>query len=347
MCLSLLVCFAFAGCKGDEDTVSSTPKNTSSKTETAESKEETSSKQETSRPAEIIPVDTYGDLLKKMKESGKQLAFYGKWATDGSADGTDAAELTNALNSYRHKISFVAYSIKNDRAVCYNTESDAFCACTVKAAYVLYALKEMEKAQINPDETYLTYEKKHHETGTGDMQYSPYGTKFTIRTTVEKTMSISDNVGYMMLVDRFGRDGYNKWISALGCESLQIKPTVWALHAKSHDLAVVWREIYNYFKQKENNIYSKLLYDCTTNTANGYAAAALKDVDYSHKQGNNRGGDWHSYSDAGIVWRENEPYIISVITDAPGPSDYDAQMMAKIITYVDKKITEQNNIDIP
>lgn len=241
------------------------------------------------------------------------------------------AELQNILNGYSRNISLSVYSVDGSKALYYNTEAEIFGACTVKAAYTLYACKQMEGGNGNLSVP-ITYEQKHYEPGTGDMQYSPFGTVFTMETALQKSMSISDNVGYLMAVDYFGRDGYNSFISEMGCDSLQIKPTVWSLRTKSQDLVKLWCEIYNYFETDTE--YSRFLYNSCTNTAGNYATAALGGVDYSHKQGHNSTGDWLSLSDAGIVWKGETPYIIAILTDAPGPSSYDAGVFAQITQIV-------------
>lgn len=240
-------------------------------------------------------------------------------------------ELQEILNSHKYNISLSVYSIDGQKGLEYNTNKEIFGACTVKAAYTLYSCKQMESGNGNLTIP-ITYDKKHYEPGTGDMQYSPFGTVFTMETALHKSMSISDNVGYLMTVDYFGREGYNSWISELGCNSLQIKPTVWSLKTKANDLVKIWCEIYNYFNS--NGKYSDFLYNSCTNTAGNYATATLEGVDFSHKQGHNSTGDWLSFSDAGIVWKGEHPYVIAILTDAPGPNSYSRGEFAKIIEIV-------------
>ena len=286
-----------------------------------------------SKPTESKPQNNYGNLLEKLPNAGKSVTAYG--ALEDEEFSAALLELEGVLKGYKHNISVAAFTLDNQKALTYNTETGIFGACTVKAAYTLYCLKEIEKGNGSLEAT-MTYEKKHYEPGTGDMQYSPFGTVFDMKTIISKCMSISDNVGYLMMVDYFGRDGYNEWITELGCPSLTIKPTVWSLRTKANELVIVWKEIYDYFKTDSE--YSRFLYDICTNTPHNYATAALEGVTYSHKQGHNSKGDWLSYSDAGIVWKENNPYIIAVITDAPGPSSYDANIMKQIITVIDGKL---------
>ncbi len=241
------------------------------------------------------------------------------------------SDLQDILNGHRYNISLSIYSVDGSKGLEYNTETGIFGACTVKAAYTLYACKQME-AGNGSLQTELAYEQKHYESGTGDMQYSPFGTVFTMETALHKSMSISDNVGYLMSVDYFGRDGYNTYVNNLGCPSLMIKPTVWSLRTKANDLVKIWCEIYNYFGTDTE--HAKFLKDSCTNTAGNYATAALSGVEYSHKQGHNSTGDWLSLSDAGIVWKGDNPYIIALLTDAPGPNSYSSGEFAKIAQIV-------------
>ncbi len=272
-------------------------------------------------------------VMPQLLEVGKSVTVSGELENEQYSE--KIAELQNTLNGYSHNISLAVYSVDGSKSLTYNTEAQIFGACTVKAAYTLYACKQMESGNGSL-QTELTYQEKHYEPGTGDMQYSPFGTVFTMETALHKSMSISDNVGYLMSVDYFGRDNYNTYMSELGCDSLQIKPTVWSLRTKADDLVKIWCEIYNYFATDTE--YSRFLYNSCTNTASNYATAALSGVDYSHKQGHNSTGDWLSLSDAGIVWKGDNPYIIAILTDAPGPSSYSAGEFAKIIDIVHNEL---------
>ena len=279
------------------------------------------------------PSDTESKLpsavAPQTQTTGKKIVVSGALQDNQYTEKT--AELQQILNSHKYNISLSVYAVDGSKGLDYNTETGIFGACTVKAAYTLYACKQMESGNGNL-QTQMTYEQKHYEPGTGDMQYSPFGTVFLMETALHKSMSISDNVGYLMSVDYFGRDGYNTYMRELGCDSLQIKPTVWSLRTKADDLVKIWCEIYNYFGTDTE--YARFLKNSCTNTAGNYATESLQGVEYSHKQGHNSTGDWLSFSDAGIVWKGDTPYIIAIITDAPGPNSYSRGEFAKIIDIV-------------
>lgn len=293
----------------------------------------TGSSSQTQSTTEIMRLQVSGDILLSMKESGKTVSAYGELRNDEYIDALQ--RLASVLDGYKHNISVVVYSLDNKKALGYNTAAGIFGACTVKAPYALYCCKQMDSGKVTLD-TKMTYQSKHYETGTGDMQYSPFGTVFSMETVINKSMGISDNVGYLMMVDCFGRDGYNSYIKNLGCPSLMIKPTVWSLRTKARELAIAWREIYYYFKS--GAMHSDFLYKTCTNTSGNYATVSIRGVDYSHKQGHNRTGDWLSYSDAGIVWKAGSPYIIAIITDAPGPSSYEQKTFSEIMQIIHNEI---------
>ena len=329
--LTLLVCFCviFTACKSADNTISNSEKTESEiVVESNVSTLENEAEKEQITPSKPTVAVTPNGI-----NTGKKIAVTG--ALESDEFSSDLLELEAILNSHKYNISLSVYSVDGSRGLEYNTEAEIFGACTVKAAYTLYSCHQME-AGNGSLQTELTYEQKHYETGTGDMQYSPFGTVFSMETALGKSMSISDNVGYLMSVDFFGRDGYNEWISTLGCDSLKIKPTVWSLRTKSNDLVKVWCEIYNYFET--DTTYSRFLYDSCTNTAGNYATAALDGVEYSHKQGHNSTGDWLSYSDAGIVWKGDTPYVIAILTDAPGINSYSANEFAKITSIIHNKL---------
>lgn len=327
----LLVAVLLCGCGGAADNSSSTPVP-SEKPDVSSAPSTPASSEPTPSVPDVDVSETYGDLLAKMPTRDREVIAMGDLTAEQYADALSRLEAV--LDGYDRKVSVVAYSLDGRKALGYNTRAKIFCACAVKAPYTLYCCRQMEKGAANLS-TQMTYEAKHYEPGTGDMQYSPYGTVFDMRTLLGKSMSISDNVGYLMSVDYFGRDGYNEWISSLGCDSLQISPTVWSLKTRARELAVAWREIYNYFQK--GGEYAKFLYDSSTGTAGNYSTQSLN-VKYSHKQGHNSGGDWKSYTDAGIVWKDGSPYILVILTNAPGPSSYDANTFAEIAKIIHNEL---------
>ncbi len=269
------------------------------------------------------------DIFELITDHGKEIQAYGDLNSEEYADIYN--DLEAILEEYDNEISFVIISADNSKGISYNTESRMFCASAIKAGVCFYACMDMEEKNT-PLSTQVEYKSEHYEPGTGNLQYEPVGSVFDLETTIREAMRISDNVGYLITADYFGRENYNLWAEEKGIESLKISPTVWSLKSGARDFAFLWKEIYNYFGT--NSEYAKFLYNSCTNTEGNFATKVLGDVSYSHKQGHNRSGGWHSYSDAGIVWDEESPYIFAILSDIPGPNATGESMMADIMAVV-------------
>lgn len=320
LCLALGL-LLLGGCahKDTSSDISSEEQPSSSQASSDIASSDTSSVTEPTETDFGIPIveesNTYGDLLAEIG-GGKKLTALGELSDPKYADAL--SRLETALKGYSKEFSLVAYTLDNKKAVSFNAETELFPACTIKAFYSLYNCMEMDRGNGSL-ETEMEYKYEHRDPdwGTGDMKFSKYGTVFDLKTIITKSLAISDNVGYNMQVSFFGRDGYNKWVSGLGCPSLQIKPTVWALRTKADEHAVLWREIYRYLVNEESK-HAEFLYSACTGTEGNFATKSLEGVKYSHKQGFNSGGGWHSMSDAGIVWKDGNPYIVVMLTNSQG-----------------------------
>ncbi len=336
---AVLICFLFifSGCKGKEAEEIISSEDTYSSLEQVSSCAPIEDENKEKLISDKIPVPLIeqndATLLSEIKSVGKTVTAIGELKNTEYLSAVN--RLQALLDNYGKNISFSFYSLNDKKALCYNTEKPLFCACTVKAPYTLYCCKQMEKGNYSLDSK-IVYEKKHYEPGTGDMQYSPFGTEFSLETALYKSMNISDNVGYLMSVDLFGRDGYNSWISSLGCQSLQIKPTVWSLKAKSDELILAWLQIYDYFKTDSE--YAAFLYSSCVNSGNAFAITSLDDISYSHKSGHSSSGDWPALCDAGIIWQGEESYAFSILTDAAGPLSADAYILKSVMEIVHNEL---------
>ena len=279
-------------------------------------------------PNLVKPVDGAIDV-NSLGYVGKNLEAY------GDVDEKLANELNTLLKKYSNNISIACWRVDGSRAVLYNTQQGFFSACTVKMPVMYGYCKEMDAGNINPNTT-LTYESRHYYTGSGDIRYKPYGTKFTVKTLVEKSLSISDNVAYIMLLEKYGKELHNQNMKKLGCDSVAFSNgSKWAKEIKARDLMVVWSEIYKYFCSDSPN--AKMLKDSCTNTKYNYGTKRVTEYDYSHKSGDNF-GEFRAYNDAGIVWAE-VPYVYVVLTRSEG-TQYDRNTVDPAMEIVKKIMTK-------
>ncbi len=234
------------------------------------------------------------------------------------------AEIDRLLANYSHRreVSFVAYSMDGTKMLSYNCEQAYFSACTIKTSFIYYCCLAIDRGLASKD-TIMIYQPENYSYGGSGIiaidpknNYQPY----TLEKLIKLALSRSDNAAYRMLIDYFGRDGYNQMVKEMGLERLQLtfetsSTGMWSYDMNARDLAIMWRELYFYFQS--GSPMSKLYYESTTNTNVNWAYAihGIPDVkngivQYTHKSGDAEKNP--ATNDGAIVWAE-QPYIIVVL----------------------------------
>lgn len=233
----------------------------------------------------------------------------------------DEKSLNRILNNYKGQISIKAVSLDGTKGITYNSEGEYFSACTVKAPYMLYCYRQMQQGNGSLKEEMTYNSSKHYHSGTGELKWNPNGTVYTLKEIMYYTLWKSDNVGYMMCLDRFGKDGYNEMMDEWGCPSLKIEDYApWSFVARAEDLVIAWRHIYEFMQ--EQNEFSWAMYDSCTPCSYNFMGDAIPKFVISQKYG---WGD-DVYSDGGIVYSDNGNYIFAVYTNSSG-EEYDKRVV--------------------
>ena len=276
------------------------------------------------------PVEFVGPVkVTDLESHGKELKLYG----DINPEDARVEELENLLNAYGKNISIAVWRKDGTRAVTYNTKQGYFSACTIKIGYILHICKKIDQGLVD-GEKLLTYEEKHYHTGSGQIRYKEYGTKYSINDLIYYCLSISDNVAYEMLTDYFGYDDYNAMVTELGCKSLKVYD-LWASSVKATDYIKMWNAVYDYVVS-DAPAAPVLLWACT-NTAFNYGTETLTGIDYSHKSGDNFGAA-AAYHDAGILW-DTYPYVFAVFTNSEG-EDTDVSTVDRAMELLNELLQE-------
>ncbi|NJM69731.1 MAG: serine hydrolase [Scytonema sp. RU_4_4] len=93
--------------------------------------------------------------------------------------------------------------LDNGSYVDVNGSSSFSAASTIKIPILVAFFQDVDAGKIRLDET-LTMTKEMVVSGSGDMQYKPAGTQFTVIEVATKMMTISDNTATNMLITRLG-----------------------------------------------------------------------------------------------------------------------------------------------
>lgn len=205
----------------------------------------------------------------------------------------------------------------------YNLNEEIYSACTIKAPYAMYVLKECEKQGLNIWETKIMYTKSMYNSGSGVIKDGPVNTEYSIGYLLSVLLKVSDNTAYNVLVSRFGLYGYQQYLNQIGGQNLYGSQYG---RASAQQRLNEWAEIIKYIGS--GSVYAQVLKSDITgrrtyNPAIGtmqidpngsqycYLAEWMKhDHEYMHKSGWSW-GDYMSACDCAVI---DNQYIIIMMT---------------------------------
>ncbi|MGH8001578.1 MAG: serine hydrolase [Brasilonema sp.] len=113
--------------------------------------------------------------------------------------------------------------LDNGSYVDVNGSSSFSAASTIKIPILVAFFQDVDAGKIRLDET-LTMTKGMVVGGSGDMQYKPVGTQFTVMEVATKMMTVSDNTATNMLITRLGGiEGLNQRFRSWGLTTTAIR----------------------------------------------------------------------------------------------------------------------------
>ena len=135
---------------------------------------------EEKEPAEEIPEDTQDKvdnyIYYPVRDDLSSVGVYGN--IEVAED--NKVKINSLIRKYGKRVSFKLVPIDGTACISYNSSGEYFAASTIKAAYLLYCYQMMDQGNGSLDET-MVYTSEYYWDGTGDMQYSPEGTVYTLK----------------------------------------------------------------------------------------------------------------------------------------------------------------------
>lgn len=187
-----------------------------------------------------------------------------------------------------------------------NSTSAKKAASTIKLPLALYVMELAAAKKIDLNEK-LTYKRHHYYGGSGVIQKNKVGTKYTIRDLVKKAMIHSDNIAFIMLRERVGKNNFIAYMKKIGGKNAY--PGGQNL-TSSTDLVVYATRLYDFSKYNE---LGKELVEYLKNTDyNTTIPQGIKGVKTAHKVGMIPMSN--IYNDIGIVYDKN-PFALAVMTN--------------------------------
>lgn len=287
--------FAFFRSSGDSDIAHNSPTPASTETATPTAPEATPEPTPEPTPTPE-PAGTY-------TESHGFLPAIGSLPPSGKMDELrKMVEDFVSRQSGKYGVTFIDLATGESFGV--NDKEEYIAASTTKLPMVLLLYVKMEEGEVDPD-TLLEYKPSHLEYGTGIIQNSPYGTKYTVLETAELAIRKSDNCGINMIIELLGIENIRQYMVDLGGVVYYDKRH----RSCPHDVALAAQELYRRYVNNPE-AYEKLITDLENTDWHDRIDALLPDdVRVAHKIGNQT----RTANDVGIVFASH-PYVLSVMT---------------------------------
>ena len=259
-----------------------------------------------------------------------------------------SASVQTYLKSQPGRYSMYYINLSNGETLGYNETAPMVAASSIKIAYNSYLYKKAAEGSLSMDEEMVynaaPYPAGDLETGTGTIQTSANGTKYTLGTLSNLSITISDNCATNMILRYLGGiDAVNKEYMAPISSVVDYRTAVsytdytgaeqsGKQRTSAEDLSMYAKNLYTLYKAAPD-AYEKLITDlCTTEYSWGIPAGVPDNYKVAHKVGFNPA--YGSNNDVGIVFAQ-EDYVLCVMTESG--SDAQAQV---VIGQVSKLVSD-------
>ena len=219
-------------------------------------------------------------------------------------------EIYSFFSNNQYILSFSYEDMYSGLHVSYNENQQYFAASTIKAPVVLYTYEQAEAGNIDLD-SYMTYTPVFFVEGSGSLQYTEFGSSYTIRELSKKAIIESDNVAYQMVAASANINDIMTFWQEKGSNNFWTNG-IWGIES-AYDFSVYMKELYKYFLTKSE--LSEELMNYFYNSVFPLIKSGGGET-IAHKSGW-RGDTMH---DAAIVFDEY-PYVVAIFSNR-GASDY-------------------------
>ena len=245
-----------------------------------------------------------------------------------------SSAVSDLLDKESGRYSVYYVNLTTGETLGYKESAPMVAASSIKIAYNTYLYQQAAAGAFSMSDE-MTYNAKPYpegdlETGTGTIQTSADGTKYTVSELSHLSITISDNCATNMILRELGgidavNDGYMVPISAIVNYRTPVSYTDYngAEQSGKHrtsaeDLALYAKNLYVLYKANPD-IYQPLMDDLKTTEYNwGLPAGVPSGTAVAHKVGFNPA--YGANNDVGIVFAQ-EDYVLCVMTESGSDSN--------------------------
>lgn len=211
-----------------------------------------------------------------------------------------------------------------------NKDADFFPASLLKVPVAMAAAKKIDKGEWRWDNKLVLMATDKDEKF-GDLYKQPTGSIFSIEELVRRSLSGSDNTANLILLRNLELKEIDDVYAHMGLEGFL--ETDGSISAKKY--SVILRTLYSSSYLSEENS-QKILSYLAAKTFMEYLGSALpENIIFSHKIGIDT--DKKIYLDSGIIYLEQRPYVLAVMTKSKTENqakDIMKDISGKVFNYV-------------
>ena len=220
-------------------------------------------------------------------------------------------EIQNYFSNSNSMASFSYEDLYSGFYMSFNENREYFTASTIKSPVVTYIYDLYANNQINLNE-YMIYDYAYYLEGSGNIQYQPVGTSYTLQELMDKSITISDNIAYQMLATRvYNTDIINYWRN-LGATTFWSQ-SMWGV-STTKDNVIYMKQLYNLNRKYPEKTIDLMNYHF--NSIANFINLPNKDIKIAHKSGWN----YANVHDMAIIYNK-QPYVLAINT-LKGFEDY-------------------------
>lgn len=233
--------------------------------------------------------------------------------------GPDWQPLRQSIQSYigsqRGKFAVYIYDFESGSELGIDSETPMYAASSIKVPIVLYLYTLAARGEVSLEEMVSYRPDSDYATGSGVIQYTAApGNRYSLRTLGNLAITISDNAATKMLIRRLGLDNIRSFMASLGGTVL-FPDNRYVSTAR--DLGLYVRAT-RQFAEANPGLGGTFIYDLSHTITNEGIPQDLPDgVKVAHKVG----AAGTVATDAGIVFLDRRPYVLSVLTEDVGDTE--------------------------
>lgn len=241
----------------------------------------------------------------------------------------EEGNVTEPSFSYQPKVSFFYKDLSSGVSMAYNEDEVLYTASIIKEAYILWALREIEKAESEGNaqgnkydvNNVFVYTEDKYKSGSGIIQKAEYGNTYTYLDLLRLSITESDNIAFAEIRNVYGRAGFNEFSESIG--ALSPKKSMYSASAK--EMSFYLEETYRFFESGTE--YAEMLKSWMLSTNHRIMIpSALGPTPVANKYG----WDIGAYHDMAIVFSEN-PYILVIMTELDRGSNADNRFIRELV----------------